>query len=166
MSTKDCTLTLFAPQAEEIVPVGTLDPNEVHLPGIYVDRIVRATNEKNIEIRTAAQPNAGAPGASSTGGGDAKQSAGDAMRHRIARRAAKEINDGDYVNLGIGMPTLVPEHLAPGVKVWLQSENGILGMGPYPEESKIDAYVMRRMRQVAWLKPVYAGISSMPGRRQ
>jgi len=62
-----------------------------------------------------------------------------ALRHKIAKRAAKEIKHGFYVNLGIGMPTLVPEFLAPGVKVWLQSENGILGMGPYPTEKQLDA---------------------------
>lgn len=60
------------------------------------------------------------------------------VRHRIARRAAKEIKDGYYVNLGIGMPTLVPEYLDPNVKVWLQSENGILGMGPYPNKDEVD----------------------------
>lgn len=64
-----------------------------------------------------------------------------ALRHRIAKRAAKEIKNGFFVNLGIGMPTLVPEYLEPGVKVWLQSENGILGMGPYPTEKQLDAQV-------------------------
>ena len=60
------------------------------------------------------------------------------LRHRIARRAAKEIKDGYYVNLGIGMPTLVPEYLDPDIKVWLQSENGLLGMGPYPHKDQVD----------------------------
>lgn len=64
-----------------------------------------------------------------------------AQRHRIAKRAAKEIKDGFSVNLGIGMPTLVPEFLEPGVEVSLQSENGIIGMGPYPTKEQLDARV-------------------------
>jgi 3-oxoacid CoA-transferase len=64
-----------------------------------------------------------------------------AQRHRIAKRAAKEIKDGFSVNLGIGMPTLVPEFLEPGVEVLLQSENGIIGMGPYPTKEQLDAQV-------------------------
>ena len=68
-----------------------------------------------------------------------------ASRHRIAKRAAKEIKDGFYVNLGIGMPTLVPEYLEPGVKVWLQSENGILGMGPYPTKEQLDPWVFQAL---------------------
>ena len=66
-----------------------------------------------------------------------------AQRHRIAKRAAKEIKDGFSVNLGIGMPTLVPEFLEPDVEVSLQSENGIIGMGPYPTEKQLDARVSR-----------------------
>ena len=66
--------------------------------------------------------------------------AAELRRNRIAKRAAQEIQDGFYVNLGVGIPTLVPEHLKPGVSVWWQSENGILGMGPYPTEKQLDAY--------------------------
>ena len=60
------------------------------------------------------------------------------IREVIARRAALELKDGDVVNLGIGLPTLIPNYLKPGVKVTLQSENGLLGMGPAPEQDKED----------------------------
>ncbi len=62
-----------------------------------------------------------------------------AKRHRIAKRAAQEIKDGYYVNLGVGMPTLATEYLDPNMSVWLQSENGILGMGSFPTKDKVDA---------------------------
>lgn len=112
-------------EAENIVPVGSIEPDAVNLPGIYIDRIVPATAPKNFEVLKVAPPK---EDASSSGG---KPSVLDA-RNRIARRAAKELHDGYYVNLGVGIPTLAASYLPDDAKVWLQSENGILGMGPYP----------------------------------
>ena len=113
-----------------------MSPNAIHVPSVYVDRIVKATAPKNIEILALAKSKEAQTAAPDPGA--AADHAGKDWRHRIARRAAREIHDGFYVNLGVGIPTLVPEHLPPSVKVWLESENGILGMGPYPTKEEAD----------------------------
>ena len=127
-------------EAEEIVPIGTFNPNDVDLPGIFVDRIVPSTAPKNIEVKKLRKTSNKA---------DSKTD----HRARIARRAAKELKHGYYVNLGVGIPTAAASFVPEGVKVWLQSENGILGMGPYPTEDTVDPDIVNAGKETVELLP-------------
>jgi len=126
-------------EVEEIVPAGTIAPDEVHLPAVYVDRIVKAVDTtKRIEFRTVTT----GQDFDVPGNAEAK-----VRRTRIVKRAARELKDGMNVNLGIGIPTLCPNFLDAGVKITLQSENGILGLGAFPTEEHVDPDLINAGKQ-------------------
>ena len=137
-------------EVEELVATGTLDPNDIHVPGIYVQRIFEGKNyEKRIEQKTISKPDIENENSEKK---DIKIGIG-LDKDQIAQRISKELKDGYYVNLGIGIPTLVANYIPKGMNVVLQSENGLLGIGPFPTEDKIDADFINAGKQTITMQP-------------
>jgi 3-oxoacid CoA-transferase len=131
---------LVIAEVEQIVPVGEIDPNQVHTPGCYVDYLVEA--RMTLEDL----------GSSASIENSSKKV--DPLRLRIAQRALQELRPGQVVNLGIGIPTLVADLITPEMGIILHTENGMLGVGPAPEEGGAMDY------------PVNAGkipVTALPG---
>eukprot|EP01012_Entosiphon_sulcatum_P023469 TRINITY_DN2850_c0_g1_i1.p1 TRINITY_DN2850_c0_g1~~TRINITY_DN2850_c0_g1_i1.p1 ORF type:complete len:518 (+),score=138.48 TRINITY_DN2850_c0_g1_i1:38-1591(+) len=123
-------------EVEELVD--HIPADEVHTPSVYVNRIFCTTYPKPIEKRVTRNPVDAAAAGTSTATGAAVDPTKFSSRERMARRAAVELKDGMNVNLGIGIPTLAPTYLPPTVHIALQSENGLLGIGPPPLDAEVD----------------------------
>lgn len=129
-------------EAENIVQPGEIEAENVHLPGIYVHKVVQSETPKEIEIYKNSE-NTDAPKAVNP----------DDKRAKIVKRVAREFQDGDFANLGIGIPTLIPGHLPEGLRIEFQSENGVLGVGPYPQKGQEDPDLINAGKETISLNP-------------
>lgn len=136
-------------EVEELVELGELDPNEIHVPGIYVQRIFKGKDyQKRIEQRTVSKNSIDQNELQNVlfieGVGLTK--------FGIAKRISQEIKNNSYVNLGIGIPTLVANYIPKEISVMLQSENGLLGIGPFPSEENVDADLINAGKQTVTMQ--------------
>ncbi len=140
-------------EVEQLVDIGEIPADQVHTPGVFVNAIFQGTNyQKRIEKRTVrkrASTHEQIPVAASG-----------TKQELIARRVAQELRDGYYVNLGIGVPTLVANYIPAGMEVILQSENGMLGVGPFPWEGEEDSDLVNAGKETVTEIPGTAYFSS------
>ena len=141
-------------EVEKLVPVGKLDPNDIHVSGIYIQRIFQGKNyQKRIEQRTISKSEAvvETQKAAVIARNEATEGYG-LDKNQIAQRISQELKDGFYVNLGIGIPTLVANYIPKNMNVVLQSENGLLGIGPFPTDDKVDADLINAGKQTVTMQ--------------
>lgn len=141
-------------EVEEIVPVGCIDPNEVHVPSIYVNRIIKGNKyEKRIERLRTCEP-------SENGNSIVNTTPAAKMRERIVRRVALEYKEGMHINLGIGIPVLSSNYIPKDSNILLQSENGILGLGPFPSKANVDPDLINAGKETVTVVPGASYFSS------
>ena len=134
-------------EVEHLVPAGEIDADEVHLPGIFVQKIFQGKKFENpLEKVTLAQPEG-------SDGGALSPVSKPMSRRQMAWRAAQSLPDLGYVNLGIGVPTLVADYLPAERGIRLHSENGVMGVGPYPTEDQVEYYLINAGKETITLNP-------------
>jgi len=145
----DCVIA----EVEQLVEIGEIPPDQVHTPGVFVNAIFQGVNyQKRIEKHTVRKR--------ATAGMRDSSVVPATKQEFIARRVAQELRDGYYVNLGIGVPTLVANYIPAGMEVILQSENGMLGVGAFPWEGEEDPDLVNAGKETVTEIPGTAYFSS------